>query len=175
MDEKLDDISIDELLVGLMEKNIDKQSSEVAIPEAERINIPNKIENELYPLGISNIFIMFFDEAFGPRLYSYAKKDEMIEKILENPTFGAEVTILAKYANELLLKNGKRLIIRDINIDQKQFYLFVQVNKGFISPKPLKIAKIIADIAQKNRKIAGKTIINALEIALRSLGRYLQR
>jgi len=173
MEKNPDDIPIEDLLVGLIEENMNDQEHKISIPDVEEIHIPNKIENELYPLGISNIFIMFFDEAFGPRLYSYAKKDEMIEKILENPAFGAEVTILAKYANEILLKNGKRLIIRDININQKQYYLFVQVNKGFISPKPLKIAKIIADMLEKNGKIDERIIVNSLEIALRSLGRYL--
>lgn len=165
----------DDILRRLVQNELEEENATQNISQATQFKIPREILKELTPLGISNIFVIYFDENFGPLLYIYSVNDDIVQKVIDRPDFGAEIVILAKHASELTLKDGRMLIIRDLIIENKQYYLFLVVKKGFLSPRPLKLAKNMASEIKKVGRIDPDTIIMALRNSLVALEKAVLR
>jgi len=129
-------------------------------------------------MGIKNIFIIEFDEMLGPKLKYFTNRDDILNKMLTNPAFTAEITIFAKYADEVRLKDGRKLVINEMIINNKQNYIFIEIGRGHMSPKPLKFSKYIHEALMRkgevNKDVLKKAIREALTLVEKStIGRLL--
>ena len=135
------------------------------------INIVKDHKDKFDTIGIKNVFIIEFDTKLGPKLKFFTHRDDILEKMLVNPAYVAEITIFAKYANEVLLKDGRRLVIREILIGNKQYYVFVEVGKGFMSLKPLRFVKHVTESLSRSGEISKESVKKAIERGLKLIFR----
>ncbi len=136
------------------------------------IPLDKKTSDSLREIGIRNIFIIEFDAQLGPQLKYFTDSDDLLEKMLINPAFVAEITIFAKYAEEVLLKDKRKLVIKEIVLDNQQFYIFVEIQKNFFSSRPLLFARYVHEVLKKlgkiNKEVAKKAIRESILLATKS-------
>ncbi|MGQ4892794.1 MAG: hypothetical protein ACP6IP_09960 [Candidatus Njordarchaeia archaeon] len=143
----------------------DERTEEPMSIEEMIIDFRRDLKQNFETIGIRNIFIIEFDEVLGPKLKFFASKDDILEKMIANPAFVAEITIFAKYANEVLLKDGRRLVIKEVLVKNKQNYIFIEIGRNFLSPKPLKFARYMKEFLTKTGEISKESIKKAVREA----------
>ncbi len=79
---------------------------------AEQIRLSRRASRRLRVLGIRNLCVIDYDENFGPYLRFYlTKKSTLYRQLSENPAFLADLLVLAKDMKEMLLRDGRSLLM----------------------------------------------------------------
>ncbi|MCD6491413.1 MAG: hypothetical protein ACP6IQ_07565 [Candidatus Njordarchaeia archaeon] len=134
--------------------------------KAVEIKLTNAMESTLNNLRVNNIIILEFNEELGPQLKFYTKKDDLVNKMLQNPAYVAEMTIIAKHCKEATFRNGSKTAFGEFLVKTNRNFVLVEISKESFSWKPKKLAEHIAKILGKEKIINEKTIINAISAAL---------
>lgn len=123
--------------------------------EAKRIKPPKRVERALDDEGIMGIAYVGFDVELGPKIeYYYANGGStFIKKLLKNPALVAELTIIGKYANEVVTESNEKLLIKKIvskdDLNRETPHFIVIELKG----KKKRFAKDLIDKLSSNKTV----------------------
>jgi len=98
--------------VNSLEINLDLE----IIGKPKKLNPPKNVGVSLEKEGITGIAYLDFDVRMGPlvKYYYVTRNSSFIKKLIANPSLVAELTIIGKYANEIVTENNERLLIKKI-------------------------------------------------------------
>ena len=101
-------------------------------PEPVQLKLSRRVLKRLRVLGIRNICITDHDENFGPYLKYYVNKRSVVYKqIKENLAFLADVLLLARDTEEMLMRDERSLLLMRF-LDRRRFRLaIVETTKEF--------------------------------------------
>jgi len=121
-------------------------------PQPEPLKLGRHALYNFTKAGGRGLAIIFFDNELGPIVkYYYLKRGKLISTLLKNKAFSVEMSIIGKYAEEIVLKNGVKALIYTFS--------FKNTDKNFI----------VVELSEKNDKKLLKSIINEIVSKLKSV------
>lgn len=142
-------------------------------PKPEKLSLSRKALDSFKRIGGKGLAIIVSDEEWGPIVkYYYLKKSKIVSKLLENKSLPVELSIAGKYAEEIIMKDGSRLILFSYEVlsdtyDRKKTnYIVVEVspdaNSDNLKPIIEKLKHEITRIGNPDKRLLRKILINLL-------------
>jgi len=110
--------------------------------------------NKLNELGINGLAIILFHEKKGPYLaYYYRKNSKLVSDLLRNSALSVEMSVIAKYAKEVILKNDSRIMIKEFRIKKERTipnFFVIQLKSNY---KKAEIRRLLDSISKRLSKL----------------------
>jgi len=143
-------------------------------PLPERLSLSKRALNSFKKIGGKGLAIIVSDEEWGPIVkYYYLKRSKIVSKLLENKSLPVELSIAGKHAEEIIMKDGSKLMIfsyevpSDTHSRKKTNYIIVEVrpdaNAEKLKPIIEKLKKEITKIRNPNKGLLRRILINVLD------------
>ncbi len=150
-----------------MKNGIPMLTTNFLLSEPSSLNLPKLMAEELEKLGVKGFAYLEFDITLGPKLkyYYYGGRASFIPKLVNNPAISVELSIIGKYAKEIVTDNGERLMIYKISERESDgrvypHFLILELKGN----KKKHVRKLVETVIQKtNGKIKN---VNVLKKAL---------
>ncbi len=159
-------------MILMNEINFDSIFSGAPLPE--RLSLSRRALNSFKKIGGKGLAIIVSDEEWGPVVkYYYLKRSRIITKLLENKSLPVELSIAGKYAEEILMKDGSKLVISSYEVPSDKYkrkktnYIVIEVspdtNAEKLKPIMEKLKREIANVKNLNKGFLRKILINLLD------------
>ncbi len=100
-----------------MREEVSILTTDVLLNEPLSLKLPKLKAKELERRGVKGLAYLEFDIMLGPKLryYYYSERASFIPKLVNNPAISVELSIIGKYAKEIVTDDGERLMIYKIS------------------------------------------------------------
>jgi len=134
----------------------------------KEITLSKEVRNFLSTNGIVGMALIEFDSEIGPILKNYymSEKSTFINKLIKNPALAVEISIIGKYAQEIVTKDKEKILIMGyiskdkFNRSATNYVIFeLSGNKKRLARKLLE--KVVRDInGKKDPKRVFKSLLS---------------
>ena len=150
---ELNDLLQDELLAGE--------------PAPARLRLTRTALQKFIKIGCRGLAIIIFDETWGPTVrYYYLRRSKLVEKLLKNKAFPVELSIIGKYAEEIVLKDGTKILIwafkSPAKSGEKTNYIVLEIDEKTDKSRLKPILRGLTEILAKNDRANVKLLNNII-------------
>jgi len=140
-------------------------------PQPIRLKLSKHAFSTLLKIGARGLAVIISDEEWGPVVrYYYLKRSRLINSMLENKAFPAELSIIGKHAEELILKDGTKVLIWPFKTKSGDRYIVnyivLEVGDNINKSELKKILKEISIRLEKNSADDPKFVNKLLKLVL---------
>ncbi len=166
------DFGLQSLIVIHM-NNLDFDDIFSGEPAPEKIRLNRRALHNFKKIGGKGLAIIISDDEWGPIVrYYYLKRSRIVSKLLENKSLPVELSIAGKYAEELIMKDGSKIIIFSYETPSKIYdrkkinYIIVEVFPNIdaekLTPIITKLKREISKMDSPDRSLLSKILTQIL-------------
>lgn len=143
-------------------------------PMPEKLQLNRRAFYNFTKIGGRGLAIIVSDEEWGPVVkYYYLRKSKLVSKLLENKSLPVELSIAGKYAEEIIMKDGSRVILFTYETPSEAYerkklnYIAIEVSPDIdiakIKPLLTKLKNEIKRVKRPNKSLLRKILIRLLD------------